>query len=182
MKLMDSQRTFFTDAKAGAVNPVLPYFILAWVLLAMALWRIASTDPEWNKGKKPSPPAVARNAEPEIKELEIRPLAETSRPGEHVQDKARPAPADIREESSPSAPASAVAAPEPAKPVPSSPVRTVDSYLASHVGQQIPFLHKGQQRVVTLIAFTDDTVTIKTKKTLTLNRKDLSDEQLKLWK
>lgn len=47
--VMKTQRTVHLDSRAGEVDPVLPYFLLALVLVGMALYRMAVTDPEWNK-------------------------------------------------------------------------------------------------------------------------------------
>lgn len=71
------------------------------------------------------------------------------------------------------------------KPQPAAapnPEAAMNRYLAAHVGEGIPFLYKGQQRTVTLVSYDEQTVTIKTKKTLTLPRASLSDEQRALWK
>ena len=58
----------------------------------------------------------------------------------------------------------------------------LDRYLAAHVGEQVPFLYKGTEHSVTLVSYTATTVTIRTRKALTLNRSDLTAEQLELWK
>ena len=55
-------------------------------------------------------------------------------------------------------------------------------YLAAHVGQEVPFVHKGVTHKVTLVSYTEDSVTIQTRKILTLKRSELSPEQLALWK
>ena len=79
-------------------------------------------------------------------------------------------------------------APEPVAPsVPEPVARKVDDaavnrYLAAHVGGEVPFLHKGVEHKVTLVSYTATTVTVRTRKTLTLKRSDLSPEQLELWK
>lgn len=44
---MKTQRTVHLNSCAGEVDPVLPYFLLALVLVGMALYRMAVTDPEW---------------------------------------------------------------------------------------------------------------------------------------
>ncbi len=58
----------------------------------------------------------------------------------------------------------------------------LNRYLAAHVGGEVPFIHKGVEHKVTLVSYTADTVTIRTRKTLTLKRSELSKEQLNLWK
>ena len=58
----------------------------------------------------------------------------------------------------------------------------LNRYLAAHVGQEVPFVHKGVTHKVTLVSYTEDSVTIRTRKILTLKRSELSPEQLALWK
>lgn len=42
------------ESKEGAISPVFPYFLLALTLAAMALYRMAVTDPEWSAESKPA--------------------------------------------------------------------------------------------------------------------------------
>lgn len=58
----------------------------------------------------------------------------------------------------------------------------LNRYLAAHVGGEVPFIHKGVEHKVTLVSYTATTVTIRTRKTLTLKRSELTKEQLDLWK
>ena len=58
----------------------------------------------------------------------------------------------------------------------------LNRYLAAHVGGEVPFIHKGVEYKVTLVSYTATTVTIRTRKTLTLKRSELTKEQLDLWK
>ena len=58
----------------------------------------------------------------------------------------------------------------------------LNRYLAAHVGGEVPFIHKGVEHKVTLVSYTATTVTIRTRKTLTLKRSELTQEQLNLWK
>ncbi len=58
----------------------------------------------------------------------------------------------------------------------------LNRYLAAHVGQEVPFIHKGVEHKVTLVSYTADTVTIRTRKVLTLKRSELTPEQLAIWK
>jgi len=62
------------------------------------------------------------------------------------------------------------------------PDTALDRYLAAHVGEEVPFVHKGVEHTVTLVGYTADTVTIRTRKVFTLNRSELTPEQLELWK
>ena len=58
----------------------------------------------------------------------------------------------------------------------------LNRYLAAHVGGEVPFIHKGVEHKVTLVSYTATTVTIRTRKTLTINRSELTKGQLELWK
>ncbi len=95
----------------------------------------------------------------------------------------------------PEAPAAAAAAPKAAAPqgIQDDEIDSLMSeldndssalnrYLAAHVGQEVPFIHKGVEHKVTLVSYTADTVTIRTRKVLTLKRSELTPEQLALWK
>lgn len=105
--------------------------------------------------------------------------------------------AQAQQPSAPSAPsASAASAPTPAASSGSGDDDDFDSllsqmddsdtalnrYLAAHVGGEVPFIHKGVEHKVTLVSYTATTVTIRTRKTLTLKRSELTQEQLNLWK
>ena len=76
------------------------------------------------------------------------------------------------------APADAPAADAPA----ADPEADLDRYLADNVGNTVPFLHKGVIHDVTLVSYTATTVTIRTKKSLTLRRSELTQEQRDLWR
>ncbi|MGN0853606.1 MAG: hypothetical protein ACI4Q3_09575 [Kiritimatiellia bacterium] len=179
---MENQRTVHPHSKTGASNPVFPYFVLALALVVLGFWRIATTLPEREAAPDvhgapavsaaPSQPASGPRGADKPTASAVSAAPSQSASGPRSADKP-PAPAVSRKEPAPAGPASVPAAPA---------ASALDRYLASHVGREIPFLYKGQTRAVTLVAFTDDTVTIKTKRTLTLKRKDLSAEQLNLWK
>lgn len=109
---------------------------------------------------------------------------------EPARSTAAPAPVQ-RPAASPAAPAAAPAASSKSggnDDFDSMPSQMDDSdsalnrYLAAHVGGEVPFIHKGVEHKVTLVSYTATTVTIRTRKTLTLNRSELTKEQLDLWK
>lgn len=50
--LMNAYPVAKPKSRDGAVSPVLPYFLLALTLAAMALYRMAVTDPEWSARPK----------------------------------------------------------------------------------------------------------------------------------
>ncbi len=167
------------ELKRNPPNRFLPVLVLFLVVAAVFLYRVAVTDPEWNASAPAAdaPPASAG----------ARAAAQTA--------KSRPArnPADSGAEASvPAAPAAAAdGGGDGEKPTPrrtagasaAAAEEDADGYLRSHIDQTVPFLYKGEVRKVTLTAFTRSTVTVRRgRKSLTLNRAELSPEQLALWK
>ena len=188
------------ELKKNPPNRVLPVLLLPLALAGVFCYRVASTDPKWEAVE----PVVAPSRAPTAKPATTTPTKKAATPAPKTQ---APAPktqvvptaqtADVEpaevptqqatseavSETPPPAPATTAASDElPPAETPSADSEALDTYLNSHLGQKVPFLYKGEKRTVTLAAFSDETVTIKRKKSFTMKRTDLSPEQLKLWR
>lgn len=173
------------ELKRNPPNRFLPVLVLFLAVVAVFLYRVATTDPEWNAS---APDAKAASAPAKAKSVTAAPAKQTAN-SVPAQSPARTGSAAATSGGKPAAPAPAATAPADkdesaeANPAASVSPAMVDAYLERHINRGIPFLYRGEAREVTLTAFTASTITIRHgKKALTLNRSELSSEQINLWK
>ena len=179
------------ELKRNPPNRFLPVLVLFFVVAAVFLYRVAVTDPEWNAS------APAAKATPvQAKVAAGAPAAKTAKSAAaqeaaSANTKSANATAAASSNAVASVPAEDDAKGEDAEPKPvaagasaeGTSAAVTDDYLERHVNRTVPFVYKGETREVTLSAFTHSTVTIRRgNKALTLNRSELSPEQLELWK
>jgi len=173
--------------RVGLLTKAGPYLALVAVLAIVAAVRIGRTDPQYEAGETVERVAYVNGRRVSVEEAErvaaaaaqAPAAAETQKPAAvEPPVKTGTAEADVAEaEVEEAAPEKPVRKPKAKKPA------GMDAYLRAHVGQEVPFLHKGKERAVTLVKFDKETVVIGFKqKTLTLKRAELSDEQRALWK
>ena len=181
------------ELKKNPPNRVLPVLLLPLALAGVFCYRVASTDPKWEAVESAVAPSRAPTAKPSTTtptkkaatpapKTQVVPTAQTT-VAEPAEVPPQQATSEAVSETPPPAPATTAATDElPPAETPSADREALDAYLNSHLGQKVPFLYKGEKRTVTLAAFSDETVTIKRKKSFTMKRTDLSPEQLKLWR
>ena len=195
------------ELKKNPPNRFIPVILLFVTTLVLFFYRVATTDPQWNAAAAapavPAPTSAqpAATATPTAVPANAAAPANAATPANatapaNAAAPATPAAASPADDKTPKAADTAVAAPgtphdaettpEPATTPADSgsddAAAALDAYLAEHLGQEVPFLYKGEERTVTLAAFSEETVTIKRKKSFTMKRADLTAEQLALWK
>ena len=173
------------ELKRNPPNRFLPVLVLFLAVVVLFLYRVATTDPEWNAA---APAAKTTSVPAKAKPVTAAPAKQTAK-SVPSQDQAHTDSAPSTSSDEPAAPAPATTASTDndeaakAKPATSLNPAMTDAYLERHINRSIPFLYKGEAREVTLTAFTASTITIRHgKKALTLERATLSPEQLELWK
>ena len=170
-------------------NRLLPILFVPLALVIVFCYRVGTTEPSSagvpptadvgreGASRTPSAPATSVSTpEPvveSVKPIEEKPTSETP---------VAQAPSVVETPSAETKPEPKTTKPEPEPETPAAVVSELDAYLERNLGKQVPFLYKGEKRKVVLAAFTDDTVTIKRKKSFTMKRSELSPEQLELWK
>lgn len=188
------------ELKKNPPNRILPVMLLCVAVIGLFFYRIAVTAPGWDAAPAAPAPAAQQAAAPAPAKTPPAAAARTTPPAAAQAVAATAPAAAVTPPAAETQPAEAEAAPQtsdtatadtataesdaaPATPEAApSDEAALDAYLAEHLGQQVPFLYKGETRTVTLAAFSEETVTIKRKKSFTMKRADLTAEQLALWK
>ena len=164
------------ELKRNPPNRVLPVLLLTLALAGVFCYRVASTDPNWEAAESAVAPQTAatapkKAATPAPKALTAVTAQPVEVPPSRAADETPPAPVTT------------------SAPVERPPAETalagrdaLETYLNRHLGQKVPFLYKGEKHMVTLAAFSDETVTIKRKKSFTMKLTELAPEQLRLWR
>lgn len=181
------------ELKKNPPNRILPVMLLCVAVIGLFFYRVAVTAPGWDAAPATSAPAAQQTAAPAP--TQAAPAAAVHSTAPAAAQTVATAPAAVTPSANETQPAEDEAAPQPsdtataesdAAPTTSevdpSDEAALDAYLAEHLGQQVPFLYKGETRTVTLAAFSEETVTIKRKKSFTMKRTELTAEQLALWK
>ena len=193
------------ELKKNPPSRMIPLVLLFLAIPAVFFYRVATTDPKW-ESTEPAPapqgapaaksapkaaaaprtapsakPAAATKVAPTVSapttQAPEKPAATVKQTVATADETGKPTETPTVSESKPTATETRPAATED-----SVDTEALEAYLNGHLGQKVPFLYKGEKRTVTLAAFSDDTVTIKRKKSFTMKRSDLSAEQLKLWR
>ena len=183
------------ELKKNPPNRILPVMLLGLAVIGLFFYRVAVTAPGWDAAPATSAPAAQQAAAPAPAQAAPAAAAQSTAPAAAQTVAAAPTATAVTPSANETQPAEDEAAPQPsdtataesdAAPTTSevdpSDEAALDAYLAEHLGQQVPFLYKGETRTVTLAAFSEETVTIKRKKSFTMKRTELTAEQLALWK
>jgi len=174
--------------RVGFLTKAGPYLALVAVLAIVAAVRIGRTDPQYEAGETVERVAYVNGRRVSVEEAERVAAAAAQAPAAAAEAQK---PATVEPPVKTGTTEAEVVEAEVEEAAPEKPVRKpkakkpagMDAYLRAHVGQEVPFLHKGKERAVTLVKFDKETVVIGFKqKTLTLKRAELSDEQRALWK